>query len=60
MAKKVKLTDIAAAGVSIATVDRVVNGRGGATADKAAAVLAALMQPPANPFHTLLRDGVEA
>jgi LacI family transcriptional regulator len=83
MAKKVKLTDIAtAAGVSIATVDRVVNGRGGVTADKESAVLAAaqslgldrklalqptrtlrvavLMQPPGNPFHALLRDGVEA
>jgi LacI family transcriptional regulator len=79
---KVTLEDVAkAAGVSVATVDRVVNRRGGVSADKEAAILQAarrlgldrnlaikptaakriaiLIQPPANPFHGQLRQGIE-
>lgn len=79
---KVTLEDVArAAGVSLATVDRVVNRRGGVSADKEAAILKAarrlgldrhlairptlakrvaiLIQPPSNPFHDQLRQGIE-
>lgn len=79
---KVTLEDVArAAGVSVATVDRVVNRRGGVSADKEAAILQAarrlgldrslairptaakrvaiLIQPPSNPFHDQLRQGIE-
>ncbi|MDQ1900504.1 LacI family DNA-binding transcriptional regulator [Paracoccus sp. WLY502] len=79
---KVTLDKVAqAAGVSLATVDRVVNRRGGVSADKEAAILAAarrlgldrslrvtptaakriavLIQPPSNPFHAQLRQGIE-
>mgnify|MGYP002717591393 CR=1 FL=1 len=79
---KVTLEDVArAAGVSLATVDRVVNRRGGVSADKEAEILSAarrlgldrsltvrptlakriaiLIQPPTNPFHDQLRQGIE-
>ncbi len=79
---KVTLEDVAqAVGVSVATVDRVVNQRGGVSADKEAAILQAarkmglnrnltikptltkriaiLIQPPLNPFHAQLRQGIE-
>lgn len=79
---KVTLEDVAqAAGVSVATVDRVVNRRGGVSADKEAAILQAarrlgldrslnvkptaakriaiLIQPPSNPFHAQLRQGID-
>ncbi|WP_207101277.1 LacI family DNA-binding transcriptional regulator [Paracoccus shandongensis] len=79
---KVTLEDVArAAGVSLATVDRVVNRRGGVSADKEAAILSAarrlgldrsltvrptltkriaiLIQPPSNPFHDQLRQGID-
>lgn len=82
MAGKIRLEDVAqAAGVSLATVDRVVNRRGGVSGEKEAAILAAarrlgldrrlalrprtikrvavLIQPPANPFHAQLREGIE-
>ena len=81
MSRKPTLTDVArAAGVSIATVDRVVNRRGGVSAAREALVLgvarrlglgrtirlkptrtlrvAVLIQPPENPFHAALRDGI--
>ena len=79
---KVTLDDVAqAAGVSLATVDRVVNRRGGVSVDKETAILTAarrlgldrslrvtptaakriavLIQPPSNPFHAQLRQGIE-
>lgn len=79
---KTTLEDVAlAAGVSVATVDRVVNQRGGVSADKEAAIMQAarrlgldrnltikptltkriaiLIQPPSNPFHDQLRQGIE-
>ncbi|MCZ0961021.1 LacI family DNA-binding transcriptional regulator [Paracoccus benzoatiresistens] len=79
---KVTLEDVAqAAGVSLATVDRVVNRRGGVSADKERAILqaasrlgldrnlvispratkriAVLIQPPSNPFHNQLRQGID-
>lgn len=82
MAGKVTLEDVArAAGTSVATVDRVVNRRGGVSSEKEAAILRAaralglerslairptlikriaiLIQPPANPFHAQLREGIE-
>lgn len=82
MTGKITLEDVAqAAGVSLATVDRVVNRRGGVSSEKEAAILAAarrlgldrrlvlrprtiqrvavLIQPPANPFHAQLREGIE-
>lgn len=79
---KVTLEEVAqAAGVSVASVDRVVNRRGGVSADKETAILqaarrlglernlsikptatkriAVLIQPPSNPFHDQLRQGIE-
>ncbi len=81
MASKPTLIDLArAAGISIATVDRVVNRRGGVSAEREARVLdvarrigldrairisptrtlrvAVLIQPPRNPFHAALRNGI--
>ncbi len=78
---KPTMSDVAqAAGVSLSTVDRVLNGRGGVEPAKAARVFAAaralrldraltvrpsrilrvtvLIQPPANPFHAAIRDGL--
>jgi LacI family transcriptional regulator len=83
MVSKVSLADIAtASGVSLATVDRVINQRGGVHSDKEARVIAAarmlgwersldrpptrtarvvvMIQPPSNPFHAALADGIEA
>ena len=79
---RITLEDVArAAGVSVATVDRVVNQRGGVASDKEAAILrearrlgldrklairptaikriGVLIQPPSNPFHAQLREGIE-
>lgn len=76
------MTDVAReAGVSLSTVDRALNGRGGVAPDKAARIFAAarrlkldrslaqrpsrvlrvavLLQPPANPFHAALQQGID-
>lgn len=81
MARKVTLSDVArVAGVSLATVDRVINGRGGVKPDPEERVLraarslgldrrslnppsrlkriAVLIQPPENPFHAKLAEGI--
>jgi len=81
-ARKPSMTDVAhEAGVSLSTVDRVLNGRGGVTPEKATRIysaarrlkldrslahrpsrvlrVAVLIQPPANPFHAALRQGID-
>lgn len=83
MPRKPTALDVAqAANVSLSTVDRVLNNRGGVAKHKEMRVLSAarrlrldraldpraartlrvavLIQPPANPFHALLRKAVEA
>lgn len=80
--RKTSMGDVArATGLSLSTVDRVLNGRGGVTAAKANLVLSAarglrldrslsqrptrmlrigvLIQPPANPFHAALKEGID-
>jgi LacI family transcriptional regulator len=80
--RKSDMADVAReAGVSLSTVDRVLNGRGGVAPAKATLVYAAarrlkldrslalrpsrvlrvavLIQPPTNPFHAALRQGVD-
>jgi LacI family transcriptional regulator len=80
--RKATMSDVAReAGVSLSTVDRVLNGRGSVAPDKAGRILAAarrlkldrslaqrpsrilriavLIQPPSNPFHAAMRQGID-
>ncbi len=80
--RKTTMDDVArAAGVSLSTVDRVLNGRGGVAPAKANLILsvarrlrldrslaqrptrtlrvAVLIQPPSNPFHAALKQGID-
>jgi LacI family transcriptional regulator len=82
IARKPTMTDVAReAGVSLSTVDRVLNGRGGVDTGKASRIVgvarrlkldrslaqrpsralrvAVLIQPPTNPFHWELRQGID-
>ena len=81
--RKTTLSDVAReAGVSLSTVDRVLNGRGGVAPSKANRILSAArrlgldralslrpsrmlriavaIQPPTNPFHAQLRQGIDS